>query len=109
MNLDLLQSLTLQLDCMRSFGAGYSAGSGIPEVAVLGGRGVRACLSWPATLQSQFKSQNPGYAYSPVESLDRKHLCHPPFFSRMLTVRSRHNPRLFMTKGTIELLEMRQH
>jgi len=27
----------------------------------------------------------------------------------MLTVRSRHNPRLFMTKGTIELLEMRQH
>ncbi len=38
-----------------------------------------------------------------------KHLCHPPFFFRTLTVRSRHNPRLFMTKGTIELLEMRQH
>lgn len=45
MNLDLLQSLTKQLDGMESFGPGYSASSGIPEVAVLGESGVRACLS----------------------------------------------------------------
>lgn len=105
MNLDLLQSLTKQLDGMGSFGAGYSAGSGIPEVAVLGGRGVPVPLVARNPVNRNSGANVSGRVL-PAESLDRKHLCRPlKFLVRKGVVRSHHNLRRLITKETA--LEMR--
>jgi hypothetical protein len=100
MNLDLLQSLTKQSDDMGSFGAGYSAGPG-----------ESPCRPRREGGSLAFVARNPVKCNSRAtvsDSPDEKRLCHPPkYFVRKVVVRSHHNPRLFMTKGTLQAVEMR--